>query len=90
MASAVQLEPQPAITGTRPAAVRDAQLHHPAVLVMRQGRGLAGGADGHQAVHAAATCRSTSAYEGVLVHRAVTERSDQGGDDALEQRVWEA
>ena len=53
MASSVELEPAPAITGTRPAAVLDAQLDHPAVLVVAQGRGLPGGADRHQAVHAA-------------------------------------
>ncbi len=64
-----------------------AQLHHPTVLVVVQGRGLAGGADGSDPVDARRHLPLHERYEGVLVQRAVAERSDQGGDDALEKRL---
>ena len=58
-----------------------------AVLIMRQGRGLAGGADRHEAVDAARDLAFDESYKGPLVHRAVAERSHQGRHHALEQRI---
>ncbi len=51
-ASSVELEPAPAMTGTRSSATSTADLDDAAVLVVGHGRALAGGADGHQAVRA--------------------------------------
>jgi hypothetical protein len=75
MASAVELEPAPAMTGRSP----DAQLHDSPVLVVRQGRGLAGGADGHEPVHAAADLALHEGDKSRFVDCPVAEGGDEGG-----------
>ncbi len=64
-----------------------AQLDDALVLVMRQGRGLARGADRHQAVHAAGDLALDQRYERFFVHLTVAERRDEGRNDALEVRL---
>jgi hypothetical protein len=64
-----------------------AQLDDALVLLVAQGGGLAGGADRHQAVHAAGDLALDQGHEGFLVHRAVAEWRDQRRNDALERRM---
>ena len=52
MASAVELEPVPATTGRRLARRLHHDLHHALVLVVAQGRRLAGGPARNEAVRA--------------------------------------
>ena len=71
IASAVLFEPAPAITGTRPFASSTHDLDDALVLVMAQGRALAGRADRDEAVRAFSICQFDMRPEGLLVDRAV-------------------
>ena len=77
MASAVELEPAPAITGTRFLADFDAQLDDALVLVVAERGALAGGADRHQPVRALRDLPFDQPLERLLVDLAVLERRDQ-------------
>ena len=65
----------------------DAPFHHLLVLVMRQRRALAGGADRHQAVGALADLPVHQVAECLLVERAVFERRDQRGKRSSKARL---
>ena len=86
MASSVELEPAPAITGTRPGRFLDADFHHPHMFLMAEGGRFAGGAAGHQAMAALLDLPGDEFAEGLLVHLAVPHRGDQGGNGALDAR----
>ncbi len=68
----------------------DAQLHHPAVLLVAEGRRLAGGAHRHQPVHPAGDLALHERAERRFVDRAVLERGDERRDSALEQGLSHA
>jgi hypothetical protein len=62
----------------------DHDLDHPLVLVVAQGRGLAGGSAGDDAIRALRHMDVHELTQLRLVHLAVPERGDQGNDGALE------
>ena len=67
MASSVEFDPVPAITGTRPFAVYDRQLDDALVLIVIQRRALAGRSGRHKSVRAFADLPIDDAPEGFLV-----------------------
>ena len=62
-----------------------AQLHHPAVLDMAEGRGFPRGADGDEAMDACGDLAFHQPAERGLVDDAVAERCHQSRDHALEE-----
>ena len=62
---------------------RDADLDHPAMLVMGQGRRFAGGATGNQAVGAFGDLPRDQLAESGLVQLAVLHRGDESGNRAF-------
>ena len=85
IASAVEFEPVPAITGTPcPSAASTQMLDDALVLVMAEGRRFAGRAAGHQAVGALVDLPVDEVSESLLVDRAVVERRDQRDERSVE------
>src|SRR5262245_32407930 len=66
--------------------LRDAPFDHPPVLVGRQRRALAGGADRDQAVGTFRDLPIHQATKGFLVERSVAEGGDERGKRASEAR----
>jgi hypothetical protein len=64
-----------------------AKLDHPGVFVMAQGRRFAGGAAGNQALGALFDLPVHQFAERRLIHLAILERGDQGGDGAFDAVV---
>ena len=87
MASAVEFEPAPG--DHRHAALRllDAPFDDLLVLLVRQRRALAGGADRDEAIGALGDLPVDQAAESLLVERAVPERGDERGERAPEARL---
>ena len=53
---------------------------------MAESRGFAGGAHGHEAVHAAGDLPFDKGHKGVLIDRSIAERGDERRHDAAEER----
>ena len=84
MASRVEFDPAPAMTGTLPRAVSThSSTTRMCSLWLRVGR-LAGGADRNQPVGSLRDLPFDQPREGRLVDLAVLERRNEGGDGTLE------
>ena len=85
MASAVEFEPVPAITGTRPAAVSMQSSMTLLVLVMAERRRFARGPARHEPVRALVDLPLDELLERRRIELAVLERGDQGRERAFER-----
>ena len=63
----------------------NAKFNHPAVFIVTQGSGLAGGADGNEAVDAAGDLALDQGHEGAFVDLAIAERRDERRHDATKE-----
>src|SRR5262245_35480405 len=77
MASSVELEPAPAITGTRLFATSTHSSTTPLVLVMTERGARAGGTYGHEPVRALRDLPFDQAPKRLLVDTSATKRRDQ-------------
>ena len=80
----MELEPVPAITGTRPARGLDHAAHHVHVLLVREGGRLAGRADRHQAVDPRLDLKVDQRSQVVIGDLLLPERGHKGGEGAGE------
>ena len=84
IASAVALDPVPAMTWSAAAGRLDDDLDHAPVLLVAEGRRLAGGAARHDAVRALRHVHLDELPELGLVDLAAAERRDERDDGTLE------
>src|SRR5262249_56129451 len=72
--------------GNPPLCLIDAPVDDSVVLIMREGRTLAGSSHGNQPVGALGNLPIHQGPKGLLVERAVTERGDERGKRASKAR----
>ena len=86
-ASCVELEPVPAMTGTRPRASATVAADDIHVLVVVEGGRFARGADRHEAVDAALDLKAATSFAQIVVgdHACLRKRRGKGGNGARER-----
>ena len=87
MASAVELEPVPAMTGTRPVGLLEDDPDDVQMLFVIQGGRLAGGAAGDDGVGAVLDLEIHQFAQFLLVNRSVVEWGHDGDDASFEHGV---